>query len=223
MKRVLAVGCLLALAAACDGPGTNGHDGPSQSSEPSVAPNLIGLRVRDAKAALRLDDLRIVITRKFSRKVAGSVLRQLPAPGAVLDALSVTVVVAKPIPFVPDVTFDGLHHARAKLKAKGYRVRVLDSSDPGSQLLDAGTVLDYQPSGRVRPGRRITLHVARGPEPTRSPGCDPNYADGCVPKASDVDCGGGSGNGPEYVWETVRVVGVDVYDLDGDNDGYGCE
>jgi hypothetical protein len=37
--------------------------------------------------------------------------------------------------------------------------------------------------------------------------CDPNYADACVPIASDVDCAGGSGNGPEYVVGPVRVVG----------------
>jgi hypothetical protein len=40
--------------------------------------------------------------------------------------------------------------------------------------------------------------------------------------ASDVDCLGGSGNGPEYVG-TVSVIGFDEYDLDRDADGVGCE
>jgi hypothetical protein len=53
-------------------------------------------------------------------------------------------------------------------------------------------------------------------------GCDPNYS-GCVPVASDVDCAGGSGNGPAYVDGPVRVIGDDIYGLDGDNDGIGCE
>lgn len=53
--------------------------------------------------------------------------------------------------------------------------------------------------------------------------CDPNYSGKCVPIASDVDCGGGSGNGPAYVYGTVRVIGVDIYDLDRDGDGYGCD
>lgn len=53
--------------------------------------------------------------------------------------------------------------------------------------------------------------------------CDPNYEGGCVPLASDVDCAGGSGNGPEYVRGPVRVVGNDIYGLDRDGDGYGCE
>lgn len=53
-------------------------------------------------------------------------------------------------------------------------------------------------------------------------GCDPNYS-GCVPVASDVDCAGGSGNGPAYVAGPVRVIGQDIYGLDADNDGIGCE
>jgi hypothetical protein len=53
------------------------------------------------------------------------------------------------------------------------------------------------------------------------PGCHPSY-EPCVPIASDVDCLGGNGNGPEYTG-TVRVVGPDEYDLDRDNDGIGCD
>jgi resuscitation-promoting factor RpfB len=66
----------------------------------------------------------------------------------------------------------------------------------------------------------VTKVVAVG---TKQPRCDPNYAGACVPIASDVDCAGGSGNGPAYVEGPVRVVGRDIYDLDDDNDGIGCE
>jgi len=52
--------------------------------------------------------------------------------------------------------------------------------------------------------------------------CDPNYT-GCVPIDSDVDCAGGSGNGPSYVRGPVTVIGSDIYDLDRDGDGVGCE
>jgi hypothetical protein len=52
--------------------------------------------------------------------------------------------------------------------------------------------------------------------------CDPNYS-GCVPIASDVDCAGGSGNGPAYVSGQVDVVGSDIYDLDRDGDGVACD
>jgi hypothetical protein len=67
--------------------------------------------------------------------------------------------------------------------------------------------------------RPVTKVVAVG---TRAQSrCDPNYS-GCVPIASDVDCAGGSGNGPAYVSGVVKVIGDDVYDLDRDSDGYGC-
>ena len=52
--------------------------------------------------------------------------------------------------------------------------------------------------------------------------CDPNYTP-CVPIASDVDCGGGGGNGPAYVQGPVRVVGTDIYELDRDGDGIACD
>lgn len=52
--------------------------------------------------------------------------------------------------------------------------------------------------------------------------CDPNYS-GCVPIDSDVDCAGGSGNGPSYADGPVSVIGRDVYDLDSDGDGIACD
>ncbi len=61
-----------------------------------------------------------------------------------------------------------------------------------------------------------------GPGPEQ-PGCDPNYTGDCVPIASDVDCAGGRGNGPEYVAGPVEVIGADIYGLDRDGDGVGCE
>lgn len=45
----------------------------------------------------------------------------------------------------------------------------------------------------------------------------------CLHPASDYDCAGGSGDGPKYVYGTVKVTGSDPYGLDSDNDGIGCE
>lgn len=59
-------------------------------------------------------------------------------------------------------------------------------------------------------------------EPPARSGCDPNYS-GCVPIASDVDCAGGSGNGPAYAEGPVDVIGTDIYELDKDGDGVACE
>ncbi len=52
--------------------------------------------------------------------------------------------------------------------------------------------------------------------------CTPGYSP-CLPPASDYDCSGGSGNGPEYVYGSVEVEGADPYDLDRDGDGIGCD
>lgn len=52
--------------------------------------------------------------------------------------------------------------------------------------------------------------------------CHPSYS-GCLkPDAGDYDCTGGSGNGPNYTGK-VRVIGYDEFDLDRDEDGWGCE
>ncbi len=52
--------------------------------------------------------------------------------------------------------------------------------------------------------------------------CHPSYS-GCLDiNASDYDCAGGTGNGPKYTGP-VRVVGPDVFDLDRDGNGQGCE
>ena len=52
--------------------------------------------------------------------------------------------------------------------------------------------------------------------------CTPGY-DPCIPPGPDVDCAGGSGNGPRYVEGPVRVTGSDPYGLDRDGDGIACE
>lgn len=64
---------------------------------------------------------------------------------------------------------------------------------------------------------------APDPPPAGQGGCDPNYTGACVPIDSDVDCAGGGGNGPSYVHGPVTVVGSDIYDLDRDGDGVGCD
>jgi len=81
------------------------------------------------------------------------------------------------------------------------------------------------PSASPSPRPRTTTVKPTPRKTTSSPkaSCDPNYAGACVPIASDVDCGGGSGNGPAYFYGTARVVGSDIYDLDRDGDGIACE
>lgn len=69
----------------------------------------------------------------------------------------------------------------------------------------------------------VTKVVAVGTFEEESGGdCTPGYSP-CVPVASDVDCAGGSGNGPEYVDGPITVTGSDPYDLDRDGDGTACD
>ncbi|MBO9395699.1 excalibur calcium-binding domain-containing protein [Shimia sp. R9_2] len=54
--------------------------------------------------------------------------------------------------------------------------------------------------------------------------CHPSYKGACLPpNGPDVDCAGGSGNGPIYVKGPIQVVGPDPYKLDRDKDGIACE
>ncbi len=59
--------------------------------------------------------------------------------------------------------------------------------------------------------------------PIPSPPSDCQGYDPCLPPGPDVDCAGGSGNGPRYVSGPVTVTGSDPYDLDRDGDGIACE
>jgi G5 domain len=48
----------------------------------------------------------------------------------------------------------------------------------------------------------VTRVIAVGIKETQQ--CDPNYSGACVPIASDVDCAGGSGNGPPTFKDPFR-------------------
>lgn len=90
-----------------------------------------------------------------------------------------------------------------------------------------GTVLNVERLVETRasgaPGKRAAVTPIAPLLPKTPPSrstCDPNYADGCVPRVDyDLDCADlrALGIAP------VRVVGRDVHRLDGDGDGWGCE
>jgi hypothetical protein len=142
-----------------------------------------------------------------------------PAPSAVPLVQKRTVRETKKIPFktrtvkdssLPEGTNETRVRGVAGVRTLTYEVTVTDGVQSGKRLIKS--VVTRKP---------VTKVTAVG---TRSePDCDPNYSGGCVPVDSDVDCAGGSGNGPSYVDGVVEVVGSDIYDLDRDNDGYGCD
>jgi hypothetical protein len=102
----------------------------------------------------------------------------------------------------------------AGLKTLTYEVTLTDGVETARTLV--GEAVTRAPVTKV-------TAIGTKEQVTEQPRCDPNYSGGCVPIASDVDCAGGSGNGPAYVRGPVRVVGRDIYDLDRDGDGIGCE
>lgn len=133
------------------------------------------------------------------------------------------VNVKEPIPHGSKTVEDanltkGIRETRAVgvdgVRTKTYRLTLTDGEETERRLVKNSVTTSP-----------VTEIIAVGtyvkPEPVSS--CDPNYSGACVPIASDVDCGGGSGNGPAYVYSSVTVIGYDIYGLDGDGDGYGCE
>jgi hypothetical protein len=62
-----------------------------------------------------------------------------------------------------------------------------------------------------------------GGVPAPEPGCHQSYSGACLdPNAGDYDCIGGRGDGPNFTGR-VYVVGPDVFGLDRDGNGIGCE
>ena len=152
-----------------------------------------------------------------------SVTSTLPAPPAVKDPEPVITTKvetdSQPIKFdrttVEDNTLEkGLTQLRTAgvdgVKTITYKVTLKD-----------GVETDRQSSEEISLAP-VTEVTAVGTYVAPVQKCNPNYS-GCVPIASDVDCAGGSGNGPAYTYGPVQVIGVDVYGLDRDGDGLGCE
>ena len=95
-----------------------------------------------------------------------------------------------------------------------YRVTYVNGVQTAKQLIRQEVAKE--------PRTEVTAVGTKVDGPSQSSVCDPNYS-GCVPIASDVDCAGGSGNGPEYVQGPIEVIGTDIYRLDADHDGIACE
>jgi resuscitation-promoting factor RpfB len=159
-----------------------------------------------------------------------------PSPGPASSAVAVADVRVSTVEVEEEVPFTSVTVDDPNLAAGTTAVSTVGA--PGVRVVSYRvTTTDGVETARVRVGDRIAVPpvdevVSRGtraaapaPPPAAPPassGCDPNYT-GCVPIASDVDCAGGSGNGPAYLSGTVQVIGSDIYDLDRDHDGTACE
>lgn len=114
--------------------------------------------------------------------------------------------------------------------------RATTTMRPATTLAPATTVPTFPPTTTTAAPTTTTAAPTTTPRVTAAPttaappaagsgeDCHPSYSGVCLPFTSDVDCAGGSGNGPEYTSaKNIRVVGPDEYDLDRDGNGLGCE
>lgn len=120
-------------------------------------------------------------------------------------------------------TGPGTNFGKIGQLSRGARVKEITSKDGWTEIsssvgkgwMSSKYLSSHEPS--------VTISTSTAASNKSENRCHSSYSGKCVPIASDVDCAGGSGNGPAYVRGPVRVVGPDVYRLDRDKDGWGCE
>ena len=148
------------------------------------------------------------------------------APPAAPASVVTTEQKVEPIPFVEETREDGaLPKGETKVAQEGVngeRIITFEITTKNGVEVSRKETKSEVTKAPVAKVTHVGTYVAPVVQaPARA--CDANYSGACVPIASDVDCAGGSGNGPAYVAGPVYVVGYDIYDLDRDGDGMGCE
>jgi hypothetical protein len=190
--------------------------------ETALAPDVDGMSVDDATAKVQAAGLDVSVQTKLtSQTPKGTVVSTSPFPGSSVEVGdTVTLTVARPFPKVPKVVGKTIANAKRTLKKAGFKVGKVRHQTSSKRK---GTVISQSPDAgtSVRLARAVSLVVAKPAPQQPSNNCTPGYSP-CIPPGPDVDCAGGSGDGPRYVG-TVRVTGSDPYGLDADGDGYGCE
>jgi resuscitation-promoting factor RpfB len=186
---------------------------PSTTPTPKLAkvPAVKGLRLTKAKRKLRAAGLEVGdIDRRPSSKRKNTVLKQGVDKGTKLKpGSSVDLVVAAPLPQVPSVIGRQESSAIRKLKKAGFKIKKTTQTKTTGR---DGVILSQTPSGgrRAKPRsvvRIVISNVQRRSDADATRNCTPGYSP-CLPPASDYDCAGNDGNGPEWVDGPVRVMAV---------------
>lgn len=156
------------------------------------------------------------VTHRYFYKCNPTITKQ-PVTRVMLVGTQHNVIETQPIPFGQQRVVDN-SLARGVTKTKS----------AGSDGIKTLTYEVAQDEGQPETKKLIKEEITTAPTDEiigYGPNCDPNYTGACVPNVypSDVDCAGGSGNGPYYVAGPVYVVGIDRYGLDRDGSGVGCE
>jgi hypothetical protein len=197
-------------------------------------PNVVGLTAANARDTLDDAHLDVRFRHDPEAETRCRVFAQDPAAGTVAgDGDDVRLRCRAS---VPRVVSRRPSTAELRLEDAGFRASTINPPGDGDE--SRCHVRTQSRSDRAEPHTLVRLRLACRPKPrpvpvvaqadpapdsTSGSDCDPNYAGACLdPTASDYDCEGGSGDGPEYTG-TVTVVGDDHFDLDRDGDGVGCQ
>ncbi|MGW4292634.1 G5 domain-containing protein [Micromonospora chersina] len=215
--RVAVVAAGVLLLCCCGGVAIGAVTDPPASTDKKDAAPASSAPVNGGEAVAPAPAVADVATPSATASPTEAAPSESPSPSPQVQTRTVTATqkIAYSTRTVKDST---LAEGTTKVRTKGvagvrtltYQVTLTDGVETGRKLVRS--VVTKAP---------VTQVVAVGTRQTRQ--CDPNYSGACVPIASDVDCAGGSGNGPAYVDGPVYVVGRDIYDLDRDGDGVGCD
>jgi serine/threonine protein kinase len=165
-----------------------------------VPDNLVGMQLKEAKAALEKVKLEWEVRRQTSGSPEGEVLKTDPESGEeVSPKVTVTLTVSKGYPTVPDVFGLSEEEAIDKIEARGFE------ADPRSIIDDKapeGTVVDQTPDGHTDapPDTIVTIYIAIAPEPSTPPTeSEPTTPSQSTPTPSPSESfptfGDGDGNG----------------------------
>lgn len=125
--------------------------------------------------------------------------------------------------------------ARGPCGTLNKKTRIFRSTDPtGTYTVQFDQRASYSRSASPRvvfqvsiiqtsPPRRRQRRHAPAPRPRPGPPSNCQGYSPCITPGPDVDCAGGSGDGPRYRDGPIYVTGSDPYDLDRDGDGVACE
>ncbi|MDT3400148.1 PASTA domain-containing protein, partial [Streptomyces sp. B1866] len=145
----------------------------SQGPERAEVPNVVGMRLAEAKARIADAGLSVgTVTQRFSEETAqGAVLSTRPGAGVERRPdTPVEIVVSRGSPVdVPDVLGESVDEATSDLRASGFKVRIARERVFSDE--DPGAVARQSPSGdtQAASGDTVTLTLSKGPEMVRVP------------------------------------------------------
>jgi len=153
------------------------------------------------------------------RDAFGRLLRYVYVEAMFVNEAMVESGLAVALRYEPDI-------AMAEVLEEAQRRAQTTTTDKAVASSSTATTAEPPPTTIATTATTATTASAPSPPTTAATAanCHDSYLGEClIPGIGDYDCAGGSGNGPNYVYSTVQVVGYDEFGLDGDGDGLGCE